>query len=231
MADDKRTLYLVRHGLPDYRDGKASDEFPGPPLSDLGYVQARQTARVVAQYPVQRIYTSPLARARETAECLAGASGAPLVIESELREWHRTESLYNVGERSARWLARWLAKDEPCAIAVGHASPLLGLLRTALYLSHVRWYRGDSPQLLQLSSQDRFEISMASLTAIHFTPEHVTAEMVFHPTPRIVDAQHGPLRRCFPRPVHGNGENVFIRRPNLARLYGFHRAPTPSLSG
>jgi broad specificity phosphatase PhoE len=194
-------------------------------------VQAAQTARVVAKYPVTHIYSSPLARARETAGHFAAASGAPLLIESELREWHRTESLYNVGERSARWLAHWLRKDEPCAVAVGHASPLLGLLRTALYLPHVRWYQGGNPNLLQLSSQDRFEISMASLTAIRFTPTEVTAEMVFHPTPRIVDAQHGPRKRCFPRPVHGSGENAFIRRPNLSHLYGFRPAEPPSLTG
>jgi len=62
-------------------------------------------------------------------------------VESDLKEWHRTEHLYQVNERSARWLHRWLAGGQRCAAVLGHASPLLSIIRTALYLPHYAWWR------------------------------------------------------------------------------------------
>jgi broad specificity phosphatase PhoE len=214
-----RRLLLVRHGLPDYRVRQAADEPPGPPLSTLGAAQARQAAAELSEFPATTIYCSPLARTRQTAELIHRVLHLPVMVQGELKEWHRTESLYDVSVRSAAWLAHWLAGGEDCAIVVGHASPLLAIIRTALFLPHVAWHRRGQPNLLNLNTCDRFEVSMGSVFALTIEPAQVTAELVAHPEPRIVDVPHRPRRR-FPRPVHGHGENECVRRPNFGRLIG-----------
>lgn len=150
-----RRLLLVRHGLPDYRGGQSGDEPPGPPPSATAYRQAAQAAATLRAFAVAMIYSSPLARAAQTAETIQRTLGAAVRVDAELREWHRTESLYEVSVRMARWLVGWLRGGEPCAVAVSHASPLLALLRSALYLPHVGWWKPGQPEALELSSGDR----------------------------------------------------------------------------
>ncbi len=215
-----RRLLLVRHGLPDYRGGKAGDEPPGPPLSDIGHLQAGQAAQIVAGCGAVVIYSSPLSRTLQTAEHLRRALGIPVRIDPGLREWHRTESMYDVSVRSARWLSRWYAGDEPIAIVVGHASPLLAIIRTALYLPHFGWWKRGRPDQHEVSTADRFEVSMASIYALTIEPAAITAELLFHPEPRIMDVRGRRWRRYLPRPVSMNGENGFMRRPNFGSLVG-----------
>lgn len=220
--DPLRRLLLVRHGLPDYSGGQAGDELPGPPLSPTGFRQTGQAAEVVRPFAPQVIYASPLARTVQTAECLGRSLHVPLRIESELREWHRTERLYNVGVRLTRWLVHWLRGGECCAVVVSHASPLLALLRSALYLPHVNWHKTGYPDVLEISSGDRFEVSMASVFELVIAPETVTARLLAHPQPRIFHRFHnGATLERVPRPMTGAGENAFIRRPNYLRLVGY----------
>ena len=190
----KRQLLLVRHGLPDYRGRQRGDEPPGPPLSEVGREQARQAGQALKGFAATTIYSSPLTRAIQTAECIRALSFVPLRIESDLKEWHRTESLYEVSERSARWLARWVAGPETCAIVVGHASPLLAILRSALYLPHYPWHHAGRPGALQVSSCDRFEISRLG----HATADHPAVRDGHDsstPEPRSLTPRYG--RACF----------------------------------
>ena len=223
MTDDPtntRRLLLVRHGLPDYRDGKAGDEPPGPPLSDIGRQQAAQAAAVLRLFAPVRIYTSPLARTRQTAERIQQTLRRPLLIDGELGEWHRTERLYEVTVRLTRWLVHWLRGDEPCAVVVSHASPLLAILRSALYLPHVGWHKRGFPGVLEISTADRFEVSMGAVFELLIEPEHVTARCLFHPQPRVHHALYRVRYERLPRPVPGTGENRYLRRPNWLRLVG-----------
>mgnify|MGYP000481935557 CR=1 FL=1 len=215
-----RRLLLIRHGLPDYRVRAAGDEIPGPPLSALGREQARQAAAVVARYPIATVYSSPLARTRMTAELIAVGAARPVRVVSDLREWHRSETLHAVGTRLARWLVGWLRGAEESAAVVSHASPLLALLRAALYLPHVGWWRPGRPDALELSSGDRFEVTMASVFELTFAPTRVTACCLFHPEPRIHHLARGRPRAGLPRPVPGLGENTVVQRPNWLRLSG-----------
>lgn len=220
-----RRLLLVRHGLPDYSLGKAGDELPGPPLSSTGVDQIRQVVPLLDHFSPTVLYSSPLARARESAALVAQALRMPVHIDSDLKEWHRTERLYQVNQRSARWLARWLGRDEPCAAVFGHASPLLSILRTALYFPHFGWWCGDDRERLVLDTCDRFEVSMGSLFELVIEPETVTARCLCHPQRRIVHhtKQRGPVR-SFSRPTM-TGENLEVRRPNFGRLIGYFRTP------
>ncbi len=76
-------LLIIRHGqsmgeVEERHEGRA--DFP---LSPLGYEQAEKTARFLYRtYPLDKIYSSPLARARSTAEMIS----RPLQIPVELCE-------------------------------------------------------------------------------------------------------------------------------------------------
>lgn len=72
-------LILIRHGLPERierADGLPAD----PALSALGHDQAARAAAWLASEKIDRLYTSPLQRARDTAAPLAAAKG--LVAET-----------------------------------------------------------------------------------------------------------------------------------------------------
>lgn len=220
----QRRLLLVRHGLPDYRNRLPSDVLPGPPLSDLGRLQARQVAEQLPRFDPQRMYVSPLTRTCQTADEIRRQIGCPVRIDSRLREWHRTERLHEVGARLAGWLIDWLRSEDQCTVVVSHASPLLAILRSALYLPHENWHKPGQPDVLELSSADRFEVSMASLFEIVVTPRTVTARRLFHPAPRVQYEHAGVRQACLPRPLVGSGENDCVERPNLLHLLGYRLA-------
>jgi 2,3-bisphosphoglycerate-dependent phosphoglycerate mutase len=78
-------IFLIRHGE---TAGNAARivQHPDIPLSPRGVAQAEHLARRLAREGVARILSSDLTRARETAECLRRATGAPLVFEPLLHE-------------------------------------------------------------------------------------------------------------------------------------------------
>lgn len=75
-------IYLVRHG----KAAAGFDGHPDPGLDDLGRAQAAATARVLAPLGPLALWSSPLARARETALPLAQAWRCPVIIEPRLAE-------------------------------------------------------------------------------------------------------------------------------------------------
>ena len=78
-------IFLIRHGE---TIGNAARivQLPDVPLSPRGIAQAERLARRLARESVTRILSSDLTRARETAECLQRATGAPLNFEPLLHE-------------------------------------------------------------------------------------------------------------------------------------------------
>src|SRR5690606_28201169 len=84
----KTTLYLVRHGETDYNrasimQGRRVDAR----LNAVGRAQAAALARRFARAPLDAIYTSTLARARETALAVAAVQPEATFVElSDLEE-------------------------------------------------------------------------------------------------------------------------------------------------
>jgi len=79
-------LCLVRHGQTDWN---AENRWLGHrdiPLNAVGLTQAEAVARAFRGVPVDRVFTSDLARADRTARVIAEAVGAPLEAVPELRE-------------------------------------------------------------------------------------------------------------------------------------------------
>jgi broad specificity phosphatase PhoE len=89
------TLLLVRHGETDWNADGRLQGHTDRPLSDFGRRQARQLAEELAGDELEAIYSSDLARARETAEVVGERLGLPVELDPELREkdWGNWEGL------------------------------------------------------------------------------------------------------------------------------------------
>lgn len=79
-------MLLIRHGLPIRKtndDGTPAD----PPLSEIGLEQARLVGEFLVDEKIDRIYSSPMQRARQTAEPLAQMLDLEVAIEPRIREF------------------------------------------------------------------------------------------------------------------------------------------------
>ncbi len=86
-------LLLIRHGLPERavsEDGTPAD----PPLSAKGRDQAERVARWLEGVSIDRLYSSPLLRARQTAQPLATLRGLSVEIEPGVREYDADSEFY-----------------------------------------------------------------------------------------------------------------------------------------
>jgi probable phosphoglycerate mutase len=148
------TTLLLRHGQTAL---SAERRFAGrsdTPLTDAGARQAAAAAGKLAARGIDVIVTSPLQRARRTAEAVAGLTGAPLQVENDLIEadFGKWDGLA-FAEAAAQWpdeMAAWLASadaappgGESFATAARRVLGALDRLlaahpcRTVLLVSHV----------------------------------------------------------------------------------------------
>ena len=65
-------IYLIRHGETDYNKKKRLQGVTDIPLNAQGIALAEKTAAGLRDISFDRIYTSPLIRARRTAEIIRG---------------------------------------------------------------------------------------------------------------------------------------------------------------
>jgi broad specificity phosphatase PhoE len=86
---DVTWLYLVRHGateanerIPYILQGNAIDL----PLSPAGEGQARAVAGFLRHFPIRRVFSSSMIRARQTAEAIAGELGVAVSVAADLQE-------------------------------------------------------------------------------------------------------------------------------------------------
>jgi broad specificity phosphatase PhoE len=80
------TLYLVRHAAHDRVNRSLCGRMPGVTLGEEGRRQAERLAERLGSEDVAAVYSSPLERARETAEPLARRLGVPVQLAEELNE-------------------------------------------------------------------------------------------------------------------------------------------------
>lgn len=114
-------LYIIRHGETMWnREGR----FQGAtdiPLSDKGRAQARRVAKVMADKPLDAIYSSPLSRALDTAKAVALGHGLEVKVVDDLQEinvgewsgktWEEIETLWPGLKQS--WRANPLTSEPP----------------------------------------------------------------------------------------------------------------------
>ena len=128
-------FYLVRHGK--------ADRLPGdPPLNATGRRQAQITAQYFARLPVDAVYTSPLARARETGQAITAQVGCALTEDARLRERANYGDL--PGQTRAEFIAMWRQCD-----ADRDYVPVVGLSARANGRRMEQWLRATYAQFPQ----------------------------------------------------------------------------------
>lgn len=80
------TVTLVRHGQTASSARSAYSGRSDIPLTETGREQALQAARALAGSGVDAVISSPLTRARDTAQAIAAATGAPLHVDERITE-------------------------------------------------------------------------------------------------------------------------------------------------
>ena len=143
--------YLVQHAQKQPGGGD-------PELTALGHDQAARTARWLSRLGLVAVYSSPLRRARQTAEAIAAASGLQVRLDDRLRErmnwdgrsplsdflteWDRCtrerdfvpvdgDSSHQAAARLRQFLAERIGEPGPVAV-VSHGGVTVDLLRSLL---------------------------------------------------------------------------------------------------
>jgi probable phosphoglycerate mutase len=85
-ADETRSssrtlIYLVRHGQTPLNESDRLRGLAGPPLDETGHRQAQRLGAALASRGIRAIVASPLLRARQTAQPLAGHAGLEIAID------------------------------------------------------------------------------------------------------------------------------------------------------
>jgi probable phosphoglycerate mutase len=79
-------VYLVRHGRTPFNAEGVLRGRLDPPLDDAGRAEAAVLGELFVGVPLAAVVASPLSRARETAEPIAAATGAPVEVDSALTD-------------------------------------------------------------------------------------------------------------------------------------------------
>ena len=116
----RRTLVVLRHGRTAWNEAGRAQGHADIELDELGHLQARKAAVELARLAPVRIWSSDLARARQTAAPLAEATGLTPEVVPALRE-------YDVGKRTGMTFdafeaafpdeyVAWLAGDDSLTV-------------------------------------------------------------------------------------------------------------------
>lgn len=79
-------IYLVRHGQTVWNEEGKLCGSSDIPLSEEGLMQAQKVAERMKSISLSAVYSSPLLRARQTAEAIAIPHNLPVLVEPDLRE-------------------------------------------------------------------------------------------------------------------------------------------------
>lgn len=79
-------IIAIRHGETAWNVDARIQGHLDIPLNDIGLWQAGRAAAALAGESLAAIYSSDLARAQTTAQAVAATTGAPLILDSSLRE-------------------------------------------------------------------------------------------------------------------------------------------------
>lgn len=79
-------ILFVRHGQTDHNAARLIQGRNDPSLNQTGLAQAKSLARQLMDQPFELIISSPLKRARQTAEVIAEQTGRPVQFDERLME-------------------------------------------------------------------------------------------------------------------------------------------------
>lgn len=200
------TFVLIRHGATPLTERKVFSGSGGddPSLSELGLAQAERAAvHARTAYELDAVVTSPLARARETAEVIADGLGLDLDVDDRLREMDFGDwEGFTFGEIGRRWpdqLKTWMASSAIAppggesfdavyarsveardALIEGHRGQTVGVV------SHVGVIKMMMVAALQTSVDVayRLELAPASFTTVRWSADGHASLREFSVVPR-----------------------------------------------
>ncbi|WP_062429526.1 bifunctional RNase H/acid phosphatase [Herbidospora daliensis] len=195
------TLVLLRHGQTALSVEKRFSGLGDPPLTELGESQAEKAAARLAGAKLDAIVSSPLGRARQTAEAVAQATGLRVHVDEDLREtdfgaWEG-RTFAEIRDRWPHEMNAWLADPAVAPpggesfVAAGHRVQrareriLAGHPgETVLVVSHVtpikllvRYALNAPPEALY-----RMHLDLACLSAIDYYSDGPSVLRVFNDT-------------------------------------------------
>jgi broad specificity phosphatase PhoE len=174
------TLVLTRHGLtdrsvPEQHLGQRIDIS----INDAGRIQARALAGRLAAVRFDRVITSPLFRARETAELLAGGRAVeadPRLREMDYGAWEGL-TYDDILERDrARWREWELAPDRlsyPGGESGNDVAERVRGFLEDLLAEHKRWHAKQSLRAAATSGPDHEPGSRPILVVAHSTTNRI----------------------------------------------------------
>lgn len=182
-------IHLIRHGAHDLVSRRLCGRAEGVGIGEAGRRQAQAVSRTLPR--PDRVLTSPLQRARETAAVIAAAHDRPLEEEAALNEidfgdW--TGQDFAQLDPLPEW-RRWNARrdqarppnGESMLEVQGRLARWMGTLAeadagTVAAVSHADVVKSVVALTLGLSlrNHDRFEVAPGSVTTVSATPDALT---------------------------------------------------------
>ena len=139
-------IYLMRHGQTDWNIVHRMQGRSDIPLNATGLKQARAAAHGMDELPIDRILTSPLRRARQTAQAVAAGRGVPVLVEDDIIEMA-------FGELEGQLLSDFPACE--CIFSdPEHYVPLEEHFHDVMLVSHGAFIRGVVRRVLDLPLKD-----------------------------------------------------------------------------
>ena len=108
-------VVLLRHGQTDYNVAGRMQGHIDSTLTETGVAQAAHVAPEIARLTPDRLISSGLSRAADTADAVAAACGQPVKLDARLRETH-------LGEWQGQTVEQ-IEESYPGAIAVWRSDP------------------------------------------------------------------------------------------------------------
>lgn len=109
-------IYIVRHGQTEWNKEKRLQGSTDIALTEKGVAMAVESGRNLMDTHFNRIYTSPLSRARVTAEGFRGGRDIPILADDRLRE-------LSFGSYEGHTLEELLAQDPACTFQYFFSDP------------------------------------------------------------------------------------------------------------
>lgn len=163
-------LYIIRHARSTWNaEGRVQGQ-ANPPLDEVGRRQAQAVAARLRPESFEALYSSPLARARETAEAIAALRRLTVQYDDRLMEWHMGEWSGLAGTDIEAWRAahpdRNHRVDGPPG---GESRPALVARAAAVFADILAAHSGDQSKVAVVSHGGLFSAYVAHL--LNLTPE------------------------------------------------------------
>ena len=204
---DTTVVHLLRHGEVENPKGVIYGRIPGFGLSEDGRMMAKAAADHLAERDVVAIFTSPLERARETAEPLSERFRLDPIVDDRLIEpWNHFEGLvFGVGDGSLRRFEHWWYLRNPFSpswgeryrLIVARMLPAMADARDAargheaVCVSHQLpiWVTRRSVEGKHLwHHPSNRECALASVTSFTFTGDTITGVQYAEPARRLTSS-------------------------------------------